>query len=228
MGEKSDGSGQWNPVLGDKPDDQSSVTIVVFADDQKNLDAGIRKLENLLDADFKTRDIRDDAIPDLSPEQMKALMNLKDEFDVEINIDTQRKIVTLFGTNDSLLDATSYVKDVLRNVDRNKLEAEYISDVVTWYFVDNSDGKNELCGYPKDINLLVEKAYRNKRPDVQFPDEHGTQYTIDFSKMEEYPSDDPNDVVTVTRRDRIQGMNTFSQLSFSCFLFQHRLLSQTN
>ncbi|XP_061194416.1 protein mono-ADP-ribosyltransferase PARP14-like [Saccostrea echinata] len=204
-GGKSDGSGQWKPVLTDKPDDQSSVTIVVFADNQKNLDAGLRKLENLVNADFKTRDIRDSAIPHLSLEQMKALKNLEDEFDVEINIDRDGGIVTLLGTSESLLDATSYVKDMLRNVDRNKLEAEYVSDVVMWYYVDNSDGKNELCDYPKNINLLVEKAYSNKQPDVKFLDVQGTQYTIDFSSMVEYPSDDPTDVLTVTRRDKIKA-----------------------
>lgn len=144
--------------------------------------------------------------------QVKALQNLKERFDIDVTIDKGKKMVTLHGTKEALLDATDHVHNLLRDADRNKqakLEAELVSDIVQWYFVDNADGKNELVDYPKNINLLVEKAYRNKQPDVKFTDQAGTEYTINFNNMEEFPSDDTSDVTTVTRRDKIKGNNKF-------------------
>jgi hypothetical protein len=137
---------------------------------------------------------------------------LRERFDVEVTIDKSKDMVVLHGTKAAMLDATDHVHNLLRDADRNKqakLEAELVSDIVQWYFVDASDGKNELMEYPKNINLLIEKAYRNKQADVKFNDQAGTEYTINFNNMEEFPSDDTKDVTTVTRRDKIKGNNLF-------------------
>ncbi|XP_061194415.1 protein mono-ADP-ribosyltransferase PARP14-like isoform X2 [Saccostrea echinata] len=206
-GGKPDGGRHWRPVFGDKPDDQSSIVIVIFADDEKNIDAAVKKLENLLDEDFNTKEFNDPIICQISKAQVNSLQNLESRFDVDVQVDQVKGIVTVHGTKDALMEATDYVHNLLRDADRNKqavMEAELVSDIVQWYFVDNGDGKNELCDYPKNINLLVEKAYRNKQPDVKFTDQAGTEYTINFNNMEEFPSDDPKDVTTVTRRDKIK------------------------
>ncbi|XP_062610602.1 protein mono-ADP-ribosyltransferase PARP14-like [Saccostrea cucullata] len=206
-GGKHESSKRWKPVFADKPEDQSSAVIVVFADSDKDIEAGIKKLESLLDADFTTKDYPDPIIKHITQGQVNALHNLKQKFDIDVTIDKEKGVVTLHGTNEALLEAADHVHGLLRDADRSKqakLEAELVSDIVQWYFVDNSDGQNELLAYPKNINLLVEKAYRNKQPDVKFTDQAGTEYTINFNNMEEYPSDDPTDVTTVTRRDKIK------------------------
>lgn len=71
--------------------------------------------------------------------------------------------------------------------------------------MDNSEGKNELLEYPGNINLIIERAYRNQDKEVRFIDCGGTEYTINFNNMEEYPTIDKSDVATVTRRDKIIG-----------------------
>lgn len=68
--ESKDGDGGWNPVIADKPDDQSSVTIVVYANNQGDITAGITKLKDLLDEDFNTKEFNDDIISHLSPAQV--------------------------------------------------------------------------------------------------------------------------------------------------------------
>lgn len=67
--------------------------------------------------------------------------------------------------------------------------------------MDNS----ELLEYPGNINLIIERAYRNQDKEVRFIDDGGTEYTINFNNMEEYPTIDKSDVATVTRRDKIIG-----------------------
>lgn len=71
--------------------------------------------------------------------------------------------------------------------------------------MDNSEGKNELLEYLGNINLIIERAYRNQDKEVRFIDDGGTEYTINFNNMEEYPTIDKSDVATVTRRDKIIG-----------------------
>lgn len=71
--------------------------------------------------------------------------------------------------------------------------------------MDNSEGKNELLEYPGNINLIIERAYRNQDKEVRFIDDGETEYTINFNNMEEYPTIDKSDVATVTRRDKIIG-----------------------
>lgn len=82
--------------------------------------------------------------------------------------------------------------------------------------MDNSEGKNELVEYPGNMNLIIEKAYRNQDKEVRFMDDGGTEYTINFNNMEEYPTVDKSDVITVTRRDKIKG--SYDRLCFYCFL----------
>lgn len=69
-------------------------------------------------------------------------------------------------------------------------------------FLDISNGKNELIEYAGNINLKIEKAYRNQDKEVKFMDDGGTEFVINFKDMEEYPIVDKSDVTTVTRRDK--------------------------
>lgn len=70
----------------------------------------------------------------------------------------------------------------------------------------NSEGKKYLIDYPGNINLSIEKAYRNKDKEVRFMDDGGTEFAIDFYHMEEYPTFNKSDVTIVTRRDKIKGV----------------------
>ncbi|XP_062619962.1 uncharacterized protein LOC134281522 [Saccostrea cucullata] len=206
-GGKQDRRESWKPVFADKPEDQSSAFIVVYADSEKDIDAAIKKLESLLDADFTTKYYSDPLIRHLTQGQVNTLHNLKEEFNIDVAVDKEKGVVTLYGRNEALLEASGQVHGLLRDADRRKqaqLEAELLSDIVHWYFIENLHGQYELVEYPNQISQLVEKAYHNKQPDVKFTDQAGTEYTINFNNMEEFPSGDPTDVITVTRRDRIK------------------------
>lgn len=140
---------------------------------------------------------------------MKALYDLKERFHIDVNIDKERGMAFLHGTKDDISAASDVYHKIIRDAERNiqeGLQAKLISDYVQWYFVDNSDGKNELNAYPSSMNLIIEKAYRNQDKEVQFMDDGGTEYTINFNDMEEYPTVDKSDVTTVTRRDKIKGI----------------------
>lgn len=74
-----------------------------------------------------------------------------------------------------------------------------MSDYAQWYFVVN-DGKGELTEYPRDINVIIEEAYRNNDKEVWFQKDAETAFTINFKNMTEYLTSDTSDVVTVVRK----------------------------
>lgn len=142
--------------------------------------------------------------------QMKALYDLKERFQIDVNIDKDGGMAFLHGTKDDISAASDMYHKIIREAERglqDKLQAKLISDYVRWYYVDNSDDKKELIEYPDNINLIIEKAYRNQDKEVKFRDDGGTEYAINFNNMEEYPTVDKTDVTTVTRRDKIKGKN---------------------
>lgn len=150
--------------------------------------------------------------------QMEALNDLKERFHIDINIDKDYGMAFLYGTKDEISAASDAYHKIILDAERNvqdDLQAKLISDYVQWYFVDNSDGKNELNAYPSNMNLIIEKAYRNQDKEVRFMDDGGTEFTINFNDMEEYPTVDKTDVATVTRRDKIKDGYIVNKIFFS-------------
>lgn len=140
---------------------------------------------------------------------MKALYDLKERFDIDVTIDKKRGMVFFDGTKDDISTASDVYHRIIRDAElglQDKLQAKLISDFVQWYHVENSDDKKDLCEYPDNVNLIIEQAYRNQDKEVRFTDDGGTEYTINFINMEEYPSVDKSDVVNVIRRDKIKGI----------------------
>lgn len=58
---------KWNPVVRDK--DASKATFIVYGEG-KNIDAGINRLEHLLEGDFDTKEFKDEIIKKLSKTQV--------------------------------------------------------------------------------------------------------------------------------------------------------------
>lgn len=149
---------------------------------------------------------------------MKALQDLSVRYDVEVEIDKDQGKVILFGPKDDLSLASDSAHTILREADRhmqNQAQAKLISDYVQWSYID-TDGDNSLKEYPRSINLIIETAYRNQEKEARFSDENGTEYIINFSNMEEYPSDDVKDVASVIRRDKVQSiMNIINYILYT-------------
>lgn len=138
--------------------------------------------------------------------QIETLLNLKETFDIEVTIDLVKGRILLHGNKDNRLHAAIYVYKVFREAHREHQRLENkLSDKVQWYFLDNSNGKDEWIEYPDDINVIIEKAYGNQDKQVKFMYAE-TEYAINFNNMEEYPTVDRSDVTTVIRREKFKGI----------------------
>lgn len=144
--------------------------------------------------------------------QIKALYDLKDKFHIDVNIDKDKGMVLLYGTKDDISAASDVYYVIIRDAERDK-QAKLISSYVQWYYVHNSDGKNELIEYPDNINLIIERAYCNQDREVKFRDK-GAEYAINFNNMEKYRTVDKSDVTTVIRRDKIKGIYNHIMIFF--------------
>lgn len=51
-------------------EDKESVTIVVYAENEKRIDAGIQSLENILDDEFQRKEFCEDCIHELTQSQV--------------------------------------------------------------------------------------------------------------------------------------------------------------
>ncbi|XP_078312815.1 protein mono-ADP-ribosyltransferase PARP14-like [Crassostrea virginica] len=186
-------------------DNSSSVAIVVYAKSQSDIDAGIQSLEKILD-DVSTKIFHEKHIHKFTEEQMLELQNLSMGHEVEVEIDKNQGKIVLMGARDQISAASDCAQKIFRNADsymQTKAQAKLVSDMVQWSYID-TDGTNSLKEYPLEINLTIETAYRNQEKEARFSDENGTEYIINFSNMEEYPSDDVKDVASVIRRDKMQ------------------------
>ena len=140
---------------------------------------------------------------------MLELQNLSMGHEVEVEIDKNQGKIVLMGARDQISAASDCAQKIFRNADsymQTKAQAKLVSDMVQWSYID-TDGTNSLKEYPLEINLTIETAYRNQEKEARFSDENGTEYIINFSNMEEYPSDDVKDVASVIRRDKMQSMS---------------------
>ena len=64
---RSENGHQWDHVAEDK---KSSINIVIYAENQSDIDAGIQSLDNLMDRDFQRKEIKEQIIHDFTPNQV--------------------------------------------------------------------------------------------------------------------------------------------------------------
>lgn len=141
------------------------------------------------------------------PLQKSAVHALK-KFNVEVKFDERNGKITLIGTSADMLEASGTMHELIRDAERNKQagqEANLVSDMVQWYIIDINSKGNELIDYKKNVNLVIERAYRDAQPKATFCDADKNEYTVDFNTMKEFPTKNPQDTVDVIRRDLLKG-----------------------
>ena len=123
-------------------------------------------------------------------------------------MDKAKNIIKLYGTNENLMSASDAVHKVIREAEKNKQakqEAELVMEMVQWCYLDTGADKVDRVDYPPNVNLIIEKAFRNKEQVAKFKDNGENEYTVSFANMEEFPSKAPEDKVQVMRREKLKG-----------------------
>lgn len=100
----------------------------------------------------------------------------------------------------------SFLRELVR-FEAEKKHADLMKNMIQWYFIDVTDVGQNLEKYTPHINLKIEKAFQDQKPNIQFQDSEGDTYEIDFGTLKEYPVDNKNDTANVIRKDLIKGNN---------------------
>ena len=98
----------------------------------------------------------------------------------------------------------------MERIENQKAQAELLQNMVQWFYIEITDVGQNLEKYGPQLNYLIEKAFKDQKPNHQFKDQEGVSYIVDFNLMEEYPEHNKDDTVKVLRRDMIKGKTFFN------------------
>ena len=140
--------------------------------------------------------------------KIQSVENLQTKYHVEVKLEKRIGRIQIKGIPEYVHDAADELHKILREAERVKQtrqKAALISDLVQWFCIDVQGGGSKLEEYPKPINSLLEEAYRNQQPRVEFFDNKKTKFIIDLQNFEEFPEDDPSSVAKVIRRNKMES-----------------------
>lgn len=125
-------------------------------------------------------------------------------FHVRITISLTDRVrrIRIQGNKEDVAAACDNIYTILnevRNQEFERKEAELVSKHIQWMYEDGDDGQMEQ--YSTELNALIERAYNNQQPHVDFDDDNGQKCRIVFSTMKEAYLDDPSNEVKVERVD---------------------------
>ncbi|KAL3864673.1 hypothetical protein ACJMK2_006335 [Sinanodonta woodiana] len=209
----------------------STVWIDVYAYEKQHLDEAINKLDHLIKNDFNKTDFTESVIKNFSPDQVSRLQRLAQQWEIQITVDPKIGRITIEGVADGIMKVSDGIHRLIREADKkeqDKRSAELLKRIVQWHYIEITTESSELREYPADVNLLIENAYKDQKPFVTFFTNDGEEFKIDFNKMEEFSIKDPNDTVTVVRKDLIQEMAVFEAPSTWTKMAQNENLKVVN
>ncbi|XP_053393606.1 uncharacterized protein LOC123565062 isoform X2 [Mercenaria mercenaria] len=180
--------------------DFNSVTFIVFALSADTIRTAIRKLEDSLEKEMVTKVIDSHTICQLEDHQVDEMIGIAIQYHVHISMDNNRGIVKLTGIFPNIMTASEKINAFLRDAEWEEL----MKSVAQWFYIEMTLTSEDVRQYEKDINLTIEKAYRQQKDSVTFSID-GIDYILDFASMEEYPEHDSTDKVNVFRRDLVKG-----------------------
>ena len=145
--------------------------------------------------------------------QEGRIKKLEDTCEVDIELHKRLGRIVIRGLPENLSEAVGDVHKIILDVDRQKQKhqhAQLVKDMVQWYFISVEDTGQTLEEYPPEVNLTLEQALKNNDPQAFFLDNNGNKYIVDFTTYEEFPENDPMDIVAVLRKSKMTGETIYS------------------
>lgn len=110
---------------------------------------------------------------------------------------TDSKIL-LMGPANEVNEATVDILKYLHEV-KDKEKAQAIQMYVKWQYEISPE---KWMTFRDEINMEIETAYKEKKISCVVKDRTGTEYIIDFKKMEEYEKSNPRKKYKIIRKDK--------------------------
>ncbi|XP_033757736.1 protein mono-ADP-ribosyltransferase PARP14-like isoform X2 [Pecten maximus] len=197
---------QWDPKIKVILQDKFQFPITVYGPDRATISAAIDLLEKLLEKNYRDKVFNEDIVKSFSKKQEEQVYELGAKHSIEVKVDVRLGRIRLIGLLEKITDASDDVNKMIRDCERKKMqkqEAELIGDMVQWHFIDVTGSGEKFEEYPPEINLLLEKGFRDQKDKIKFPDNGGHIYVVDLNALEEFPENDRTDRVKVVRKTKL-------------------------
>ncbi|VDI32296.1 poly [ADP-ribose] polymerase 10/14/15 [Mytilus galloprovincialis] len=184
----------------------TSVTFVIYARDKNAAQNAIKLLEKSIESECDEKSIFSKIIKEFNADQKSEVKNLEASGKIKVTLDTTKGEIKIRGLKHHISEAFDEVHDIIRDAERAKQtmqKAKLVTDMVQWYFMEEDKGKKKLVEYPPDVNLILESALKDQKTEASFSDTNGNKYIVDLNAYEEYPADDPTDIVQVLRKSKL-------------------------
>ncbi|XP_053389200.1 protein mono-ADP-ribosyltransferase PARP14-like, partial [Mercenaria mercenaria] len=180
--------------------DSISVTFILYALSSDTTANVIKKLDNSIEKEMRTKDINDHTIRQLQDYQVDEMKSIARQCHVQMRLDKNRGSVKLDGIIENVSTASDKINALLRDAERMEL----MKNIAQWFYIEGAPTGERVQPYEKDINLTIENAYRQQKDCAAFC-VNGIDYILDFASMEEYPERDKTNIAKVMRRDLVKG-----------------------
>ncbi|KAH3790018.1 hypothetical protein DPMN_168212, partial [Dreissena polymorpha] len=186
---------------------QSSLELVICTDSADNIDKCKSLLDKIIEEAMVTEKIDgyQNIIPTLTQDECNTLDS--DAMLVDFKIDSQGGIITVHGEIHHVHDAVTKIRQKLNEIlkERGDLEqAQELVKKVKWYYEDEEN--MEFVPYAEMQSFKMEMAYMKKEKTYHFF-ANDIEFEVDFDELKEYPVNDKNDWVKVSRKDVFTAEN---------------------
>ncbi|XP_061170810.1 protein mono-ADP-ribosyltransferase PARP14-like [Saccostrea echinata] len=172
---------------------ENRITFLILSNSKDNIKKAKVKLDEVLDSEFgRTEiDISKHTLADYQKQEIKKLAK-----DTEVTIEAKNIVVEGLKTN--VHDATVAIYEYIHKV-KDKENASRIGKYVKWQY---EVSYNKWMDFREDVNYQIETAHLKKERSCIIQDRTGTEYIIDFKKMEEFEKNRKDKRFKVQRLDR--------------------------
>ncbi|XP_060564934.1 protein mono-ADP-ribosyltransferase PARP14-like [Ruditapes philippinarum] len=180
--------------------DYNSVSFIIIAMKDEVIRKAIKKLDSSLEKEMHTKIIDDHTICQLEDIQVDEMHGIAQQCHVQMTMDKNKATIKLAGIVTNVMNASDKISTLLRDAER----MEFLKNIAQWFYIEVSQTGEQVLPYGKDINMIIENAYKRQRSTVEYS-VGDSDFILDFASMEEYPENNISDKVKVIRRDLVKG-----------------------
>ncbi|KAK7479356.1 hypothetical protein BaRGS_00029434 [Batillaria attramentaria] len=181
----------------------------IYAEKKETVSAVLRQFDDVVRERFTRKEMLDDTLMYLAPEDIQRIQNAARKNDVEIEVQAIMGRLVMDGLHSNVFEAMQEVSNIIRMAERQRqdsISAAMLANMIQWCFLEVTPTGPEQKEYGKKENHIIEVAFQSKKKFAEIIDADGNAYVIDFDSMMEHPKDDPTDTVGVMRRDKMKDL----------------------
>ncbi|XP_062604645.1 protein mono-ADP-ribosyltransferase PARP14-like [Saccostrea cucullata] len=169
------------------------ITFLILSNCKENINKAKINLERILKSEFERKEI-DVSKYTFSNSQIDEIKRLAKDTKIIV----KEGKIELQGTTANVNEAAVAIYQYLHEV-KDKESAKTVQKYVKWQYEVSTD---KWSTFRDDVNLQIENAHQARKDSCTVKDNRGTEYVIDFKKMEEYEKNNYKKKYKIKRVDK--------------------------